>query len=345
MLVGAFRQLWRWTKRKVANPGIILLYHSIAVRHSDPWSLSISADHFAEHLSVLRKVGQPISLQRYLELSRWGRVPSRPIIVTFDDGYANNLFEAKPLLSHHDVPATVFVMAGAVNQSGEFWWDELDRLLLDSPVLPDELIMCVGRTEHRWKLGKSGHDEGKTSQQDRRWRAWDTHAIDPRQALYRALYDLLSPLANSEREEALEYLVAWAGANRLGRPSYRTLSGEQLVRLTEGPLIEVGAHSVTHPSLATLSPIEQQQEIRNSKAILEGILNAPVRSFAYPFGRRQDYSRVTAALVREAGFTCACTSGARYVGRLTDRFELPRYTVPSVDGEQFSRWLTEISCA
>ena len=140
----------------------------------------------------------------------------------------------------------------------------------------------------------------------------------------------------------LDYLMEWAKADQVSRESHRVLTAEEVGCLAEGGLIEVGAHSVTHPSLAALCPEAQEEEIRKSKCILEEILHGPVKSFAYPFGRSQDYAPVTARLIREAGFNCACTTSGYLLGQLSDPFELPRYTVPAGDGEQFARWLTKI---
>lgn len=81
----------------------------------------------------------------------------------------------------------------------------------------------------------------------------------------------------------------------------------------------------------------QRDEIQQSKTSLEKILGRPVTSFAYPYG---NYSVETVPILREAGFTCACSTFPGVVWRDTDRFQLPRVTIEDWDGEKFSRELS-----
>ena len=101
--------------------------------------------------------------------------------------------------------------------------------------------------------------------------------------------------------------------------------------------MEVGAHTVTHPTLSTLPVTLQHDEILESKVRLEQILGRQVHSFSYPHG---DLSAETATIVRDAGFTCACSSSAGIVRRSTDRFRLPRVPVADWDGQEFTRRLS-----
>ncbi len=108
----------------------ILLYHRVTEVPSDPWALSVTPDHFAGHLEILREYTRPISLQQLSQGLREGNLPDCSVVVTFDDGYADNLLNAKPLLERYDVPATVFLATGLVEHWREPWWDELEQLLL-----------------------------------------------------------------------------------------------------------------------------------------------------------------------------------------------------------------------
>ena len=85
---------------------------------------------------------------------REGKSQYRPLVVTFDDGYADNLYNAKPLLERYEIPATIFLTSGCIGQNREFWWDELDRMLLQPKTLPRALHLNIDGTTHDWDLGK-----------------------------------------------------------------------------------------------------------------------------------------------------------------------------------------------
>jgi peptidoglycan/xylan/chitin deacetylase (PgdA/CDA1 family) len=206
-----------------------------------------------------------------------GKLPDRSVVVTFDDGYVDNLQNAKPLLKRYDVPATVFVTAGLIGEEREFWWDELDRLLLQPGTLPARLSLDVKGESYQWELGEAAHYSEDDFQRYRRWRAY-TKAPGPRHRLYRSLWELLN---------VLDELQTWAGAESAGRSTHRSLSLEEVAALARGKLIEVGAHTMTHPALSALPVASQREEIQRSKARLEDILGQPVTSFAYPYGKRE----------------------------------------------------------
>ena len=107
--------------------------------------------------------------------------------------------------------------------------------------------------------------------------------------------------------------------------------------MEDGVLIEIGAHTVTHPPLPTRPLDEQREEIRQSKADLERLLCHPVVSFAYPHGR---HAAETVAEVRSAGFRVACTTVPEAVTASADPLTLPRMQVVDGDGEAFLRQLT-----
>src|SRR2546429_6337719 len=88
----------RAINKRLSPRALILMYHSIAEVDSDPFALRVTPDCFAEHLEVLQKYCQPIPLSQLMRALRDGKIPNRAVVITFDDGYADNLRIAKPLL-------------------------------------------------------------------------------------------------------------------------------------------------------------------------------------------------------------------------------------------------------
>jgi peptidoglycan/xylan/chitin deacetylase (PgdA/CDA1 family) len=268
-----------------------------------------------------------------------GCIPPGAVVLTLDDGYADNLHHAKPLLERFDVPATVFVTAGCLGQRREFCCDELDRLLLQPGILPATLRLNINGSNHQWDLGEAGRYDEEDFGRYRGWNVLEKNDPGPRQRLYRALWKLLRPLREGEQRQVLDDLLAWSRAESIVRPTHRALSPAELLNLVEGELIEVGAHTVTHPILSQLSATEQRAEIQGGKTRLEAIVGRPVTSFAYPYGGRPEYTAETVAIVRDTGYGVACSTVEDVVWRGSDRFQLPRISVQDLDGEVFSRWL------
>lgn len=333
-IVGCVRQL----ARRVISQAMVLLYHRVADKPVDPQWLCISPRRFAEHLETLRRHYQPMSLHQLAKRQRWGWFPSRTVVVTFDDGYADNLRHAKPLLEQFEVPATVFVVAGHADENREFWWDELERILLSNHELPDVLNATIAGERHAWHFGAGNRDEVSHGEA---WHVLLPTNPSPKHKAYREIATLLRNIDAQEREDVLSVLRDWAGVNRSNRPGQRTLDAAGIQALARGGLVQVGAHTITHPVLSTLSIEAQQTEIVNGKNKLEEILEEPVTSFSYPFGGRSDYTEDTVQIVRHAGFDCACSNFPGRVRFGTDRYQLPRYIVRDWDGEEFSRRLAE----
>jgi peptidoglycan/xylan/chitin deacetylase (PgdA/CDA1 family) len=312
----------RWLRSRFVNGALVLGYHRIANTPADPYSICVTSEHFAEHLAVISKNARPMKLQSLVQAVRASEVPPRAVAVTLDDGYSDNLHVAKPLLERYEVPATIFITTGHLGR--EFWWDQLDRILPTSESLPEQLSLNIGGTVHRLEADLRG-----------RHRLGNSAAVWRQRSLM-WLYELLQPLAEGERQQVMEQIQAWPGAASYEVSDRKLLSREEVLRLGQGSFIDIGAHSVSHPNLARLPLPEQEAEIRGSKSDLENIINRPVTSFAYPHGSLSD---ATVTAVRNAGYSCACTSLNDVVWSRSDCFQLPRFWPTDCDGASFARWL------
>jgi peptidoglycan/xylan/chitin deacetylase (PgdA/CDA1 family) len=331
-----------WLRNKLLPGGLVLMYHRVADLPLDPFSLAVSPRHFEEHLEVLRKYSRPTHITKLAHTIRDGKRPRRMVAVTFDDGYTDNLYNAKPLLERYDIPASVFVTTGHIGNEREFMWDELERLLLEPGTLPRTLQLNINGTEREWDLGSAAHYSREDYLRDADWDTEQKIDPTPRHTLFRELHGLLKPLSKNEQQEYLNLLRAWAGAEDVARPTHRTMTADEVLHLAKGGLVEIGSHTVTHPVLSALSVNKQREEVQQSKAYLEEILDQPVKSFAYPFGGATDYTPETTSLLQEAGYDCACSNFPDIIWRLSDRYQLPRIDVRDWDGDEFAgfiRWL------
>lgn len=333
---GKLSQTVRRIQKRLASKAVILMYHRVAEVDLDPWGLCVTPQHFAEHLEVLQKYAHPISLQQLTQAHRTGKIPHRAVVVTFDDGYADNLHNAKPLLERYNIPATVFITTGHIGSQREFWWDELERVLLQPGKLPEKLYLEINGNPHQWELGTAVEYSEEEYRRDRDRKAWDAQP-DTRLAFYYSVWQQLQPLSAQVRQAIQDEILAWAGADSTARPTCRSLRLEELQTLRQGGLVEIGAHTVTHPFLSAQSVAVQQEEIHQSKAELEKLLNCPITSFAYPFG---DYDAQTIPLIPETGFACACSVVQDRIWWQSDCFQFPRFGVENWTGKEFHKQLT-----
>ncbi|BFU93664.1 MAG: hypothetical protein NTNFB02_03860 [Nitrospira sp.] len=337
--ITTLRQAARRLKGRFNRKPLILLYHRIADLQSDPQLLSVTPERFEQHLEILQKQAHPMRLEDMVRAWRENKLPQRAVAVTFDDGYADNLISGGPLLRRHDIPATFFVATGYLGHDREFWWDEVERLFLQPGTLPQELSLTVNGRAHRWYLGDAAEYSEDAYRRNRVWNVVRPENPTPRHEVYRSLCQLLHPLPDQEQRAVFKTLEVWAKTVSPGRPAYRALTPDEVRQATKDGFVEAGSHTVTHPVLSALPVSMQREEIGRSKSRLEEILGYPVRSFAYPYGTRSDYTTQTVSLVREAGYDYACSNFEGLVRPDTDPWQLPRFLVRDWDGDEFDRQL------
>ena len=317
--------------RRRSPHGLVLLYHRIAGPRFDPLLLDVAPAHFDAQLAVLRESARVLPLTEFESLRRRGALPPRAVAVTFDDGYADNLHTAVPLLARHEVPATVFITTGMIGATREFWWDDVERVVAGASVLTGSAPVAGVR----WR------GEVAAVPLRRPWSLEVRAASAPREQLYRDLFNVLRPMRAPERAAAMATLRAWAGVPDAARESHRALSEAELLDLAGRPGMTIGAHSVSHPPLALLDEAAQRQELAGSRHALERVLARAVPTVAYPFGTRHDVSTATTRAARAAGFDVALANEPGAAWRWSSRWRVPRVLVRDWDAEEFRRRLVE----
>jgi len=308
---------------------IVLLYHRATHLWTDPQLLAVTPEHFADQMKALRQVAQPVPLSQIFG--------GAGVAVTFDDGYADNLHEAAPVLEQFAVPATIFAATGHTDTADEFFWDELDRIFLQPNVLPEKLELG----ERNFDLNRCSQYTPSQWQQHKEWNVLQPAPAASRQEIYLEVCKLLHGVTADQRAAYLSHLRKWSKLGQHGRESHRMMKSAELRQLAASGTVEIGAHTVNHPLLAAETPQRQREEIERSKTSLEKILGRPVRSFSYPFGTRRDFNSITTDAVRSAGFETACANFEAAVKAETDRLQIPRFIVRDWDGPEFTRRLCE----
>lgn len=298
------------------RPGAVVLgYHRIASADWDPLGLAVHPDRFDEQLSVLASLRQFVSLSELVRLRRAGATMTDFAVLTFDDGYDDFASSVLPIIESRDVPATLFIATGYVGQP--FWWDVIAALLGETAATSSPLRIEFG----------GGHNTDYGRLKDRNLRT----------AAVRDICERLACSARSDIESVVAQIRDWCSVTTVPHPGFGGMARERLTELARHPLVELGAHTVSHGCLADLSTDKQHTEIIGSRRELTSMVGRAPRVFSYPNG---SFGNETPRLVEKAGFDCACASRDGVFGATTNAFLVPRIWAPDVDGGEFRRWLS-----
>lgn len=325
-ILGSMRRAWR---RGRPAP-LVLMYHRVASPEADPWDLAVSPDNFDAHMEILARRRTPLPMGEFARRLAQGDLPADAVAVTFDDGYVDNLRNAKPRLERHGVPATVFLATDRIGCGEEFWWDELARLILCSRSA-SRGDFEIGGVSIAWNLpaGEASREEA--------WRAWED-AATPRQLAFMDIWAKLRRLEEEDRVAAMDRIRRELAAGP-PPPEDLPMTVDEVTRLLEGGLVEIGGHTLTHPTLPSLTREEQRREISAGKSACEALAGRPIHGFAYPYG---DYDEVARAEVEASGFKWACTTRSEAIRRpVEDLFLIPRVQALDWDGAGFERAIAE----
>jgi peptidoglycan/xylan/chitin deacetylase (PgdA/CDA1 family) len=334
-IVSKLQFILRKIKKKGSHQAGILMYHRVINTDRDLWGLCVSPDNFAAHLEYLKTHFHPLTLQDFVKYYHQGKIPDRAVVITFDDGYADNFLYAKPLLEKYEIPATFFLASGYIGTQREYWWDDLERLLLLPGKLPETLTLTINQQNYAWQMGAVANYTQADYERDRHLKA-SSGKPGSRHALYFEIWQLLQPLPDNLQQEAIRQIIQQSVVNVAPRPQNFPMSLAQVRELQTSGLIEIGGHTVTHPDLSAHDSTWQNQEITRGKQTLEEMTGQQLKSFAYPFGA---YSPETLPLVQSAGFNCACSTKIETVWEYQKNYELPRLPVENWSQKEFAKQL------
>lgn len=284
-LGGAFAMgVWPFA-RALAPEGVsVLLYHRIADERDSSFygfadNVSATRAQFACQLDYLGKTHSIIDLAAFEAWIGEGReLPRNPALITFDDGYGDNFWQALPELRARGMPAVLFLATGYVGDQRAFFWDAVA-----------EGFRRTQRREAKLPLTGSARLE----------------SIEERAAAARAWIAAAKQVDDAALKGALALLSDALDRPLDARPPANTqMDWDQLRRLVDGGFT-ICPHTVHHPILPRVPLEVARREIAESRREIAERLGERTRTFAYPNG---DAGAEHERLLHEEGFIAAFRS-------------------------------------
>jgi peptidoglycan/xylan/chitin deacetylase (PgdA/CDA1 family) len=304
----------------------VVAYHRIhpPVGPEYPFNAGVieaTPEEFTRQLRYLRSNLDLISMGELVAgLERPERLPARPGLITFDDGYRDNYDIALPLLREAGVPACFFLITRLVGTAEAPW--------------PDQVACCL-------KFSRDTRIESPFASDDP---PYDTRPIRVNGSVIRFLRNA-KQVTYTRFQEILATLRETTGVNPDDYSDRPLLLSWDEVRKMKAIGMAIGGHTRTHPSLAGIEdPALLRDEVRGCREDIAQHTGTPPEVFAYPFGTQTTMSATAAAEVAHAGFRAAFSFVNTFAGRppAGDRFCIPRLYGKCRDG--FTGFRVALAC-
>jgi peptidoglycan/xylan/chitin deacetylase (PgdA/CDA1 family) len=296
-----------WLRGFAQGRGVILMFHRVRPRRSGGFApnsaLEITPEFLECVLVELKHQGYKIvPIDAVPALLTAGNRADPFAVITFDDGYRDNVEFARRILKRHNARWTLFVTADFADGAGRLWWLELEEAIarLDRIILRDPKVTELrARTDNEKQAAFTA--------------IYTSIRADPEQRLRSIVADLTKQAEVDVQELVRRVCLGW----------------DELRSLAREPDLTIGAHTLSHPILAKQDASTAAREIAGGKALLERRLTRRIDHFAYPFGDRSAATTREFRLAREAGFATAVTSrpGHLFPDHATRLHALPRVSI------------------
>jgi len=292
---------YAFSKKLFAPQISIFVYHRVGPQLHDWLYRSVNEYIFEKQIQWLKSTHTIISLEELADLIRENKQPGGNVaVITFDDGYKDNYLYAFPILKKYQVPATVFLTTGCIDQRKLLWGDALDYIVLTTAADTIEHDL-LGTIPIKSRKEKSS-------------------------ALFEIKQNIMKKIPNMQKVRLLEDLERELGVEIPEHPGDSImLSWDEVRKMREGGIL-FGAHTVTHPILSNATFKEAKFEIEQSKHRIEAELGEQITTFAYPNGKPADINADTVGLLKQNNFTCAVTTLPTKINHNSDLLGLGRIT-------------------
>jgi len=266
----------------------ILAYHRVLAVDEARFDFDlelISADpaQFREQMRLLKRRFNPVRFSDVIMAMEAGqRLPPRPVVVSFDDGYDDNYRIAFPILRELGVPAMFFVSTGHIESGLPFSYDWFVYML------------CRTSARHL-RIAELEIDQPLPAGRAQR-RGLAVNLLDRMKSLDARTQDDIVTRLETE----------WSMPRSAGHADCRPMSWAQL-REMHAAGMEIGSHGVWHNMLAKLPGESMREEVEGSRRMLERKLEARVEVISYPVGGMDAFDEQVVTTAQAAGYKLGCS--------------------------------------
>jgi peptidoglycan/xylan/chitin deacetylase (PgdA/CDA1 family) len=270
-----------------AGVGAIFMLHHVRPARPEPFQpnrhLEVTPEFLRKTLTHLRSRGIDILTLDEMHQRLVERNFLRPFAcLTLDDGYRDNRDFALPVLREFDAPCTLYATGDFASGCGRLWWIALEQAIARAYTIE----VTIGGVASRL----------------------DTETPAAKQAAFDRLHDWLRGLSEHDMRREVAALCARHGVDEVAICRDLCLSWDELKSLAGDPLVTIGAHTISHCSLARQSEETASRELSLGRERLEQVLQRPVVHLAYPYGDRTAAGKREFALAAAAGYETAVTT-------------------------------------
>lgn len=297
---GAYFILSRLVRRKKAV--IIIAYHRISQPEDEAdyiSTLAVTADAFKKQMDYLTRSYEVIPLTEACQLLKRHTVLDKDyVVITCDDGYADNYINGLPVFSKYGLRPIIYLTTGYIGAAERIWHDQIDFMVRNS-------------RNHRVDIEELGITAGLNNNSDKADLAF-------------TLMQRVKKLPDEERRSLLTRIAA--RLDTVPEGTGNELLTWQQVRAMVQCGCEMGSHTVTHAIMSALNREHAREELLNSQSAIAQETGRPCSHFAYPDGQLTDIDGACESLVREIYSSAVTTEpGVNYPG--CDLYRLRRIGV------------------
>lgn len=284
---------------KWKNPFVIFCFHRVLksqdflVDCNPNNEFSVSEDFFDKFIFNIKSEYNICTIDELVYEINNGTANNLALI-TFDDGYKDNLINALPILEKYNVPATVYVTTRFADGDAWMWWNELWDLVSNQ-----KSIIFNNNLE------------------------LNCHSNKEKKLTYNFLLKQFSAMTI---ETQMSVLSKISQSDQRVSYSEICLDWSDIVSLDEHPLITIGSHTHSHPNLCNESENTVFYELNHSKLLLESKLGHAIHHLSFPFGGVNEYGMREINIANEIGYHSAVTTMCKKMYK-KKILELPRYFV------------------